>query len=172
MLERGPGGRGLCRWCKQEVAPPRRTFCSEPCVRQWRIRSDPGYVRELLARRDRGVCAACGVNAERLRHEAMKKRQRLVRAGALPARSRSVPLRGLDVPLGRSLWEADHVVPVVEGGGECDLENFRTLCLWCHRRVTAALRARRRGVGRGHPNDLARPGPAAGADGDCSDGHA
>src|SRR5262249_30993667 len=41
-----------------------------------------------------------------------------------------------------SLWDADHIVPVVEGGGECDLENLRTLCLICHRQQTLALRRR------------------------------
>jgi hypothetical protein len=35
-------------------------------------------------------------------------------------------------------------VPVVEGGGECDLTNIRTLCLNCHRKATAALRDRRK----------------------------
>lgn len=40
-------------------------------------------------------------------------------------------------------WEADHIVPVVEGGGLCGLENYRTLCLACHRAETAALAARR-----------------------------
>lgn len=40
-------------------------------------------------------------------------------------------------------WEADHIVPVVEGGGQCGLENYRTLCLACHREQTAALAARR-----------------------------
>lgn len=39
-------------------------------------------------------------------------------------------------------WEADHIVPVVEGGGECGLENYRTLCLPCHRIATAALAKR------------------------------
>ena len=39
----------------------------------------------------------------------------------------------------RSLWDADHILPVAEGGGECDLENIRTLCLICHRRVTQEL---------------------------------
>ncbi len=43
----------------------------------------------------------------------------------------------------RSLWDADHIVPVVEGGGECGLANMRTLCLKCHRAVTADLRRRR-----------------------------
>lgn len=40
-------------------------------------------------------------------------------------------------------WEADHIVPVIEGGGECDLTNLRTLCLPCHRKETAALAKRR-----------------------------
>jgi len=40
-------------------------------------------------------------------------------------------------------WEADHILPVIEGGGECDLSNLRTLCLKCHRKETAALAKRR-----------------------------
>lgn len=39
-------------------------------------------------------------------------------------------------------WQADHIVPVVEGGGLCDLSNYRTLCRPCHKRETAALRKR------------------------------
>ena len=42
----------------------------------------------------------------------------------------------------RTLWEADHIVPVVEGGGACDLSNIRTLCLLCHREATRQLRER------------------------------
>jgi 5-methylcytosine-specific restriction endonuclease McrA len=44
----------------------------------------------------------------------------------------------------KSLWDADHIVPVAEGGGECDLSNLRTLCLKCHRVRTAELRERLR----------------------------
>ena len=36
------------------------------------------------------------------------------------------------------------MVAVAEGGGECDLENYRTLCVPCHRQVTAELRERLR----------------------------
>jgi 5-methylcytosine-specific restriction enzyme A len=41
-------------------------------------------------------------------------------------------------PGGRQ-WDADHILPVVAGGGECGIENVRTLCIWCHRRETASL---------------------------------
>eukprot|EP00624_Nannochloropsis_granulata_P006783 evm.model.NODE_51573_length_27797_cov_44.275784.3 len=40
-------------------------------------------------------------------------------------------------------WHADHIVPVVEGGGLQGLENFRTLCVACHQAATAELRERR-----------------------------
>ena len=33
-------------------------------------------------------------------------------------------------------------MPVAEGGGECDLSNYRTLCDPCHSAQTAALRRR------------------------------
>ena len=42
----------------------------------------------------------------------------------------------------KTWWEADHIVPVVEGG-DSSLGNIRTLCIRCHRGVTAELRSRR-----------------------------
>jgi 5-methylcytosine-specific restriction protein A len=56
----GPNGRRLCRWCGLPVPSSRRTFCGTHCVHEWLIRSDPRYVRTLVYRRDRGVCARCG----------------------------------------------------------------------------------------------------------------
>lgn len=41
-------------------------------------------------------------------------------------------------------WEADHVLPVCEGGGLCGPEGYRVLCIPCHRAATAELAARRR----------------------------
>jgi hypothetical protein len=41
-------------------------------------------------------------------------------------------------------WQADHILPVYLGGGQCDVDNLRTLCTPCHAAVTAAQsRARR-----------------------------
>ncbi len=39
-------------------------------------------------------------------------------------------------------WDADHIIPVSEGGGECGPDGYRTLCIPCHRRVTRELRGR------------------------------
>uniref|UniRef100_A0A6N2MAP4 HNH domain-containing protein n=1 Tax=Salix viminalis TaxID=40686 RepID=A0A6N2MAP4_SALVM len=46
-------------------------------------------------------------------------------------------------PCEGNAWHADHIVPVYHGGGECKLENMRTLCVACHSKVTAAQRAER-----------------------------
>ena len=40
--------------------------------------------------------------------------------------------------LGGGLWDADHIIRVADGGGMCGLENIRTLCIPCHKSVTAA----------------------------------
>ena len=37
---------------------------------------------------------------------------------------------------GGGLWDADHILPVKEGGGQCGLDNLRTLCIKCHKQVT------------------------------------
>jgi 5-methylcytosine-specific restriction protein A len=133
-LPSGPNGRALCRWCAIEVPRGRRTFCSSDCVHEWKLRTDPGYLREQVFARDRGVCAACGTDTEALRKQFRK----------LDYRARRQFLKEWKVKESwrRSLWDADHVVPVAEGGGECDLANMRTLCLKCHRGVTAELRRR------------------------------
>lgn len=136
-LPRGPNGRHLCRWCNLEVPQGRRTFCSDWCVEEWRLRTDPGYLREKVLERDRGVCAECGLDCL----AAWRRLKRL--RGA--ARAREQREWGLRNASRKSLWDADHIVPVIEGGGECDLDNLRTLCLKCHRASTAALRKRRSG---------------------------
>lgn len=131
-LRKGPNSRSLCRWCELEVPPRRQTFCSDWCVHEWRLRTNPGYLREQVFERDRGVCAACGIDCE-------AEMRRLKRSGR---RLDAWDAWGLRPRQRRSLWDADHIVPVVEGGGECDLSNMRTLCLRCHRAATADLRTR------------------------------
>ena len=160
-----PRKKGECRWCGAPVGKGRRTWCSQACVDQYLVRSDPVTARRLVYGRDRGVCALCGLNTVRL---AAVARAELRRVEALAADSRRdwpQPLRDLwrvlvlldgfpyEVPVSwgwrgphsikaARLWQADHVVSVAEGGGACGLENLRTLCAWCHPRETGALRRR------------------------------
>ncbi|SFS20966.1 HNH endonuclease [Granulicella pectinivorans] len=134
----GPNGLPLCRWCELEIlAKRRRTFCSEYCVHQWRLRTDPGYLRDQVFARDKGVCALCQADTLAI-YNALKRARGANRIAGLS-------LYGLaSIDARRSLWDADHILPVAEGGGQCDLDNLRTLCLPCHREVTASLRLRLR----------------------------
>ena len=135
-----PGGwaadrrRSRCRWCGAEVPKGRFTFCGAPCVHEWKLRTDPGYLRAQVFARDRGVCAQCGIDTE-----ALRKNKRILDYRARRQFEKDWGTR-------RNLWDADHILPVSEGGGECALSNMRTLCLQCHRKATAALRKRRAGI--------------------------
>jgi 5-methylcytosine-specific restriction enzyme A len=128
-LQKGSSGRCLCRWCNLEVPPGRLTFCSDWCVEEWRLRSDPGHLRERVLERDRGICAICGLDCIAELRRVKKLR------GSARAKAR------IDWHMGKrkTLWDADHIMPVAEGGGECDLSNMRTLCLKCHRLRTVEL---------------------------------
>lgn len=133
-VERNEAGRPLCRWCRTEVPKQRRTFCSETCVHEWKLRTDPGYLREKVFHRDKGVCAQCGADTVALRRD-MRKLD-------FAARRKFLKDWGLREGSRKSMWDADHIVPVAEGGGQCDLSNMRTLCIRCHREATSALRRR------------------------------
>jgi 5-methylcytosine-specific restriction protein A len=122
--------RQPCRWCGGAVSGRRITFCSDACVDQWKLRTDPGYLRTRVFERDGGVCAACGLDTE-----ALRKNKRKLDYAARRQFEKEWGVR-------RHLWDADHILPVAEGGGQCDLSNMRTLCLKCHRDATAALRKR------------------------------
>ena len=137
-LAKGPNGLSLCRWCDFEImARRRRTFCSDYCVHQWRLRTDPGYLRDQVLARDRGICVTCGIDTIAA-YNALKRARG-------PARIAGLRLYGMkSITTRRSLWDADHILPVAEGGGQCDLDNLRTLCLLCHREATAQLRQRLR----------------------------
>ena len=101
--------------------------CGKPCPRRrtaycsdecWH-RNTPAIMRAKVFRRDHGVCAACGLD------------------------TKTLSLDKWDV----NRWEADHIVPVSEGGGLCGLEGYRTLCTGpgtnrCHGKASGELRKR------------------------------
>lgn len=119
----GPNGERLCRNCHGPMpADKRKHNCSPKCVEEWRRKTSPREMRQAVFARDHGVCALCGTDT----YKAYIEEYHIKNLYNQP----------------RGDWEADHIVPVVEGGGECGLDNYRTLCIPCHKKVTAELRAR------------------------------
>lgn len=151
--------KGQCRWCGGPVPKGRRSWCGAACVNDYMIRSSPAIAAKLVYQRDRGVCALCGVDAIALRRAAVAELKLAKVADRSNWHWRYAELHRLVVWFeGRdydvrvqgwnercsipALWQADHIVPVSEGGGGCGLENYRTLCLWCHAAETGKLRRR------------------------------
>ena len=134
LLPKGPNGRALCRFCKRECPGVRQTFCSNTCVHEHKLRTNPGYVRVCVLRRDRGICAACRTDTLAVQAELL----------ALPPDVRAAKAADLGFPLHRvergALWDADHRRPVAEGGGEWGLDGYDTLCVPCHVRKSAVQR--------------------------------
>jgi len=123
--------RGTCRWCGEHIfyakGPKqgeldRRRRWHPDCVEVYNA-SDPREARRVVRKRDRGVCADCGIDTYVVRREVRGK-----------GRTRKLRERGY-VPR-RSLWELDHIVPLIDGGSHA-LENLQTLCTPCHKQKTA-----------------------------------
>ena len=152
----------LCLVCGDAYDASRREtlghpFCGEPCA-AFRVKTRAGFARAELFKLERGVCQSCGLDcdallARLLAEPSVPERVRALESARGPAPRRRVgpsaspPARAAAIaraPRAGDLWQADHIVPVAEGGGECGLENFRTLCDGCHRRATSDLRARMR----------------------------
>jgi 5-methylcytosine-specific restriction protein A len=123
--------RGTCRWCGEAIVylggakqgkPDRRRRWHPECVDAYNA-TDPRELRRRVRRRDRGQCAVC-----RLDTYALKRRMK--------GRGMWSKLCEKGFVRRRSLWELDHIVPLIEAGSH-DLSNLQTLCVPCHRKKTA-----------------------------------
>jgi len=137
-LPKGENGYCLCRWCKREVAPPRITFCSKECVHEHRMRTNTSYMKTLVYKRDKAICAICGTDTKIIARDILVSRseKNFDEVKALHEKwgvhkKRRVWKR----KWGGGLWDADHVVRVEHGGGMCGMENIRTLCIPCHKSI-------------------------------------
>lgn len=149
---RGPNGRGLCRKCGEEVPQGRRSYCSNECYEAWLMMTSSQYKRKAVYARDRGVCSGCGIDTNALKQAQPKqpsgplspddyRHAMQAYRTARDAYWQDLRAKGFDAVSGH-LWEADHILAVADGGGECDLNNYQTLCIPCHRKKTAELVAR------------------------------
>jgi 5-methylcytosine-specific restriction protein A len=146
-------GKPLCRWCKGAVKPPRRSWCSDECVREFLIRSSADSLRRAVFERDNGVCATCSADTEkikRVRSHAERSYDKLT-DGLIERKDWQdwphYAIWPLFCQMGfnrnQTLWEADHIVEV-SNGGETSLDNIQTLCVPCHKAKTKQMHAERK----------------------------
>ena len=86
----------------------------------------------VLSYRSAAICCRA-IEKGGSRWELLRKQKLLLMAplwGARGAKRASEKL--VKSVLEGNAWQADHIVPVYQGGGLCDLDNFRTLCTVCH----------------------------------------
>ena len=102
----------------------------------------------MVEKRDKGICDICGFDSlayqERVR-KVVSRSKGYNGAGNRPytfSRIRKF-IRKTGIDQVYQPYEVDHIIPVIEGGGCCGLENLRTLCFVCHSRQTAKLAKRR-----------------------------
>ncbi|DBA70641.1 TPA: hypothetical protein ACH3X2_012024 [Trebouxia sp. C0005] len=135
-------------------------FCGADCEGKFCTRSSGGALRRALFRLERGVCTCCGLDChalvnkvrmiERGSHKCDERRRARILTYA-PTFGRHGSKAYLDRLVKQAVegnaWHADHIVAVYQGGGLCDLENLRTLCVICHQDVTKQ-QAKERAVAR------------------------
>ena len=162
---------GLCRWCGLDVhrlSKRRRTFCSDECVHEFLLRSDPGYARKQTYKRDKGICQECGLDCSKWFGEFKRwvraqpwdwngdwRAQREAQARAY-FEQHKVPYVP-DWGHRSTFWDVDHIVEA-SVAGPCGLDNLRVVCIPCHRAKTVAFN-KKRGKKNGKPDD---PGPDPG----------
>lgn len=134
-LPKNEAGYRMCRWCSGSVLPPKRTFCSADCIHEHRLRTQPKYVRQCCYYRDKGICAICRIDTKKTAKQARELTGKNLK-DFLASYNIGIKRKIHKRKLGGGLWDADHIVRVTDGGGLCGMNNIRTLCISCHKKVT------------------------------------
>ena len=128
-------GLPCCRWCNKSVHKPRRTICSKECQHELLLRINNRYIRDCLYKRDNGICKMCNIDTKDIAKEALKLSDEN-KTNYLKYHNISLKRKIWIRKHGGGLWDADHIIPVKDGGGMCGLDNLRTLCISCHKKIT------------------------------------
>ncbi|XVE56866.1 hypothetical protein DITRI_Ditri04bG0044700 [Diplodiscus trichospermus] len=126
-------------------------FCNLGCYEEYRLRTSNRSLRQELFQIEHGICTNCQLDCHQLvKHlkplSSERRREYIAKVAPKIASQESLVDKLVNDPSEGNAWHADHIVPVYRGGGECRLENMRTLCVACHADVTAAQCAERRSV--------------------------
>lgn len=133
--------KGECTWCGTAAPRPRTKWCSDRCVAEFKERCDPTTYRNLAIERDGMVCRECGRDIVAAQAAAEREaEENFVKFSDWRVREAIFKRHGM----ARGQWfEVDHIVPVVEGGGLCGIDNLRVVCGACHAVATKRLSRRR-----------------------------
>ncbi|XP_043725363.1 DNA annealing helicase and endonuclease ZRANB3 isoform X2 [Telopea speciosissima] len=118
-------------------------FCTLDCFEEFRIRTSQRSLREALFQIELGICRKCKLDCHKLIKcikplSIAKRKQYIEKVAPKVASHKNLFEKLVHEPIEGNAWHADHIVPVYRGGGECRLENMRTLCVACHSEVTAS----------------------------------
>lgn len=154
---RGPNGRKLCCWCGGELPKGPRRWCGRECLDEFFRIAGPA-LRDAIFERDEGRCQLCGWDLAMLEEV-------LIAAGAhlrdlwddhqRPWRAMTELWREAGLRYNEAIFEMDHILPLIDGG-LTHPDNLRTLCLPCHRHVTALGARRRAEIRRGQRLEMMR----------------
>lgn len=117
-------------------------FCSYECMDIYLMKTKQGYCREKLFQIEHGICQLCGLDAESFFQKIksqpdVRKRVKILQSSQFNQLTSKQKEAIIKNPSSGMFWQADHIKAVYEGGGQCDIDNFRTLCVLCHKKVTA-----------------------------------
>ena len=135
LLPKDENGFTCCRWCGKGVKPPRRTMCSPECVHELQLRTNGRYLRDCVYQRDKGICQICNIDTKKIAKTVLQLKTK-EKEDFLKYHNISLKRKIWKRKHGGGLWDADHIIPVKNGGGMCGLDNIRTLCIKCHKIVT------------------------------------
>lgn len=160
---------GHCIVCQKKLLGKQTKYCSLDCSydafnKMMFAKGSSTHIRKEVFARDRGICAECGVDAEKVRRISDAAFYALHDycgdANPFPYKNEWIGFKMInhhddwekqyfkdarkiwkDTPLnfGGSCWQADHIVEVVHGGKH-EMSNLQTLCNLCHKRKTAKMK--------------------------------
>ncbi|KAF9593056.1 hypothetical protein IFM89_020063 [Coptis chinensis] len=150
-------GEPLCKLCQKPCkgkfarSPEifEHLFCQFSCAEGYRVRTSQRFLREELFKIEHGVCRGCGLDCHKLVRfirplPVARRKEYIVKVAPKLASDKRLLDKLVNEPREGNAWHADHMVAVYRGGGECTVDNMRTLCVACHKEVTAAQAAERR----------------------------
>ncbi|XP_050404598.1 DNA annealing helicase and endonuclease ZRANB3 [Patella vulgata] len=128
-------------------------FCSLPCADSHWTKTDSGYCRDKIYQIEHGICQVCQFDAHsfyiQIRETTdVKQRIKLISESKFCKLKSKIKEQMTRKPVEGQFWHVDHIKPVWEGGGMCDIDNMRTLCVICHHTVTAKQATKRAQVRR------------------------